>query len=101
MIQNYTQEIRLGQLADMVGMSEVAFSRFFRLRTSKSVTDYLLDIRIGNAIRLLVDSTQSISEICYSCGFNNLSNFNRIFRKRKDCTPKEFRENYNKKKTIV
>ncbi|MBP1638701.1 MAG: helix-turn-helix transcriptional regulator [Bacteroidetes bacterium] len=101
MIQNYTQEIRLGQLADIVGMSEVAFSRFFKLRTGKSVTDYLLDIRIGNAIRLLVDSTQSISEICYSCGFNNLSNFNRIFLKRKGCTPKEFRENYNKKKTIV
>jgi AraC-like DNA-binding protein len=100
-MQNYTQEIRLGKLADMVGMSEVAFSRFFRLRTGKSVTDYLLDIRIGNAIRMLVDSTQSVSEVSYSCGFNNLSNFNRIFRKRKGCTPKEFRENYNKKKTIV
>jgi transcriptional regulator GlxA family with amidase domain len=101
LMQNYTQEIRLGKLADMVGMSEVAFSRFFRLRTGKSVTDYLLDIRIGNAIRMLVDSTQSVSEVSYSCGFNNLSNFNRIFRKRKGCTPKEFRENYNKKKTIV
>ncbi len=101
LMQNYTQEIRLGKLADMVGMSEVAFSRFFRLRTGKSVTDYLLDIRIGNAIRILVDSTQSVSEVSYSCGFNNLSNFNRIFRKRKGCTPKEFRENYNKKKTIV
>jgi AraC-like DNA-binding protein len=98
---HYTEEIRLSQLANIVGMTEVAFSRFFRLRTGKNLTDYLLDIRIGNAIRLLVDSTQSISEICYCCGFNNLSNFNRIFRKRKGCTPKEFRENYNKKKIIV
>ena len=101
LLQNYTQEIRLAQLADMVSMSEVAFSRFFRLHTGKSVTDYLLDIRIGSAIRMLVDTTQSVSEICYGCGFNNLSNFNRIFRKRKGCTPKEFRENYNKKKMIV
>lgn len=99
--QNYTQEIRLSELADMVGMSEVAFSRFFKVRTGKSVTDYLLDIRIGHVIRLLVDTTQSISEVCYGCGFNNLSNFNRIFKKRKGCTPKEFRENYNKKKIIV
>jgi AraC-like DNA-binding protein len=101
LMQHYTEEIRLSQLANIVGMTEVAFSRFFRLRTGKNLTDYLLDIRIGNAIRLLVDSTQSISEICYCCGFNNLSNFNRIFRKRKGCTPKEFRENYNKKKIIV
>jgi AraC-like DNA-binding protein len=101
LMQHYTEEIRLSQLANMVGMTEVAFSRFFRLRTGKNLTDYLLDIRIGHAIRLIVDSTQSISEICYCCGFNNLSNFNRIFRKRKGCTPKEFRENYNKKKIIV
>ncbi len=99
--QHYMEDVRLSTLAGMVGMSEVAFSRFFSVRTGKSVTDYLLDIRIGSVIRLLVDSTQSISEICYCCGFNNLSNFNRIFRKRKGCTPKEFRENYNKTKMIV
>ena len=51
--------------------------------------------------RLLVDSTMSIAEICYECGFNNLSNFNRIFKKKKECSPKEFRENYRKKKKLV
>ncbi|MDD4590103.1 MAG: helix-turn-helix domain-containing protein, partial [Parabacteroides sp.] len=50
---------------------------------------------------LLVDTTNSISEICYECGFNNLSNFNRIFKKRKECSPKEFRENYRKTKLII
>jgi AraC-like DNA-binding protein len=82
-------------------MTEASFSRFFKQRTGKSVTDYLLDIRIGNAIRLLVDSSQTIGEICFSSGFNNLSNFNRIFRKRKGCSPKEFRDNYHKKKVLV
>jgi AraC-like DNA-binding protein len=101
LMAHYTEEIRLAQLAELAGMSDVAFSRFFHLRTGKSVTDYLIDIRIGAAIRLLVDSSQSISEICFCCGFNNLSNFNRIFKKRKDCTPKEFRENYHKKKVII
>jgi transcriptional regulator GlxA family with amidase domain len=63
--------------------------------------DYIISIRLGHATRLLVDSTMSISEICYACGFNNISNFNRIFKKKKNCSPKEFRENYRKKKVVV
>ena len=98
---HYQEEIRLGQLAGMVGMTDVSFSRFFKLRTGKNLTDYIIDIRLGFASRLLVDSTMSIAEICYECGFNNLSNFNRIFKKKKDCSPKEFRENYRKKKKLI
>lgn len=67
----------------MVGMSPVAFSRFFKLRTGKTLSEYIIDIRLGYASRLLVDSNKTISEICFECGFNNLSNFNRIFRKRR------------------
>jgi AraC-like DNA-binding protein len=48
-----------------------------------------------------VDSTMSVAEICYECGFNNLSNFNRIFKKKKECSPKEFRDNYRKKKKLI
>jgi AraC-like DNA-binding protein len=98
---HYKEEIRLVQLADLVGMTPVAFSRFFKLRTGRSLSDYIIDIRLGNAARLLIDTTASVSEICYESGFNNLSNFNRIFKKKKDCSPKEFRENYRKKKQIV
>lgn len=98
---HFHEEIRLSQLADLVNMSEVSFSRFFKLRTGKNLTDYLIDIRLGHAARLLADSTQTVSEIGYNCGFNNLSNFNRIFRKKKGCTPKEFRENYKKKRVII
>lgn len=99
--EHYQEEIRLNQLADMVGMSAVAFSRFFKLRTGKVLSDYIIDIRLGHASRLLVDSTMSVAEICYECGFNNLSNFNRIFKKKKNCSPKEFRENYCKKKIVI
>lgn len=98
---HFTEEIRLSQLAESVNMTEASFSRFFKQRTGKSVTDYLLDIRIGNAIRLLVDSSQTIGEICFNSGFNNLSNFNRLFRKRKGCSPKEFRDNYHKKRILI
>jgi len=101
LMSHYTEEIRLPQIASLIGMSEASFSRFFKLRTGKCFTDYLIDIRLGSAIRLLVDSEQTISEICFNCGFNNISNFNRIFKNRKGCTPKEFRDNYRKTKTIV
>jgi len=56
---------------------------------------------LGHATRQLVDSTKTVAEICYECGFNNLSNFNRIFKKKKGCSPKEFREIYYKKKIFV
>lgn len=87
-------------MAHLVGMTSTSFSRFFKLRTGKTLSDYVIDIRIGFASRLLVDTTMSVAEICYECGFNNLSNFNRIFKKKKDCSPKEFREYYRKKKII-
>ena len=99
--QHYNEEIRLGQLADLVSMTSVSFSRFFKLRTGKNLSEYIIDIRLGHATRMLVDSTMSIAEICFECGFNNLSNFNRIFKKKKNCTPKEFRENYQKKKKLI
>ncbi|MDR2512147.1 MAG: AraC family transcriptional regulator, partial [Bacteroidales bacterium] len=98
---HYCEKISLDQLAAVAGMTAVSFSRFFKLRTGKTFSDYLIDIRLGHAARMLVDSANSIAEIGYNCGFNNLSNFNRIFKKKKGCSPKEFRENYRKKKVVV
>lgn len=99
--QNYRYEIRLPQVADIAGMSPSAFSRFFKLHTGRNLSEYIIDLRLGYASRMLVDSTHSIAEISFSCGFNNLSNFNRIFKKRKGCSPSEFRENYHKTRVIV
>ena len=99
--QNYRYEIRLPQLADIAGMSPSAFSRFFKLHTGRNLSEYIIDLRLVYASRMLVDSTHSIAEISFSCGFNNLSNFNRIFKKRKGCSPSEFRENYHKTRVII
>lgn len=99
--KNYSEEIRLQTLSELVGMTPTAFSRFFKLRTGRTISDYIIDIRLGYASRLLVDSSMSIVEICYQCGFNNVSNFNRIFKKKKLCSPKAFRENYRKNKIVV
>ena len=98
---NYVHDLKLEKLAAMVGMTPTAFSRFFKTHTNQTLQSYIIDIRLGHAIRALVDSTMICSEICYSCGFNNLSNFNRLFKKKKGCTPMEFREKYNKNKIIV
>lgn len=99
--KHYTEEIRLADLADLVGMSTTSFSRFFKLRSGKTLSDYVVEMRLGVASRQLVDTTNSVSEICYDCGFNTLSNFNRLFRKYKGCSPTEFREKYFKTKVIV
>ena len=99
--QNYMDELRLKQLADIAGMSSSAFSRFFKLHTGRNLSEYIIDIRLGYAARLLVDTSRSISEISLECGFNNLSNFNRIFKKKKGCSPTKFRENYRKTRIIV
>lgn len=93
--KNFEKDIMLSEAARMTAMTEVAFSRFFKARTGKTFVDTVNEIRLGHASRLLIDTTQSVSEIAYRCGFNNLSNFNRLFKKKKDCTPKAFREEYN------
>lgn len=98
---HYREDIRLAQLSDIAGMSDSSFSRFFKLHTGRNLSDYIIDLRLGHACRQLVDSTDSVAEICYASGFNNLSNFNRIFRKRKGCSPSEFRENYHKTRIVI
>jgi AraC-like DNA-binding protein len=95
MNDNYDKPIILKDISKLVNMTEVSFSRFIKKRTGSTFIDSLNEIRLGHATRLLIDTTHSISEISYNCGFNNISNFNRIFKKKKNCTPREFRQNFS------
>lgn len=99
--KNYKEEIRLSVLAEMACMSESAFSRYFKLHTGRTVSDFIMDLRLGFASRMLVDTNQSIAEISFQCGYNNLSHFNRVFKRKKGCSPGEFRSQYRKTKIIV
>ena len=92
---NFQKNISLNEAAKLTNMTPVSFSRFFKMRTGITFMDSLLEMRLGQSSRLLIDTTQSVSEVAYNCGFNNISNFNRLFKKKKGCTPKEFRENYS------
>ena len=98
---HYQEEIRLDDCAARAGMTPSAFSRFFKQHTGRTLMDYIIDIRLGNAARLLVDTALGISEISFACGFNNLSNFNRAFKARRGYTPRDFRTLFKKNRVFV
>lgn len=102
MHNNYHRKITLEEAASLVNMSVPSFSRFIRSRTGFSFVNCLNNIRVGSAARFLIDEpSETISSIAYRCGFNNLSNFNRIFKAKRGITPKEFRSYYRKNKIII
>jgi len=78
---NYRQQIRLEVIAGHIGMNPSAFSRYFKEKTGKSFTEFVNEMRIGYACKLLLEGKQTVSQICFESGFNNLSNFNRCFKK--------------------
>jgi len=95
MHSNYSTDISLAQVSKLAGMPETSFARFIKKHTGKTFVVVLNDIRLGHATRMLIETTHSIAEIANQCGFNNISNFNRFFKKKKNCTPKEFRESFS------
>ena len=98
---NYNKPVTLKDVSAEVNMREVSFSRFIRKRTGRTFIEILNGIRLNHATRLLMETTQSVAEIAYKCGFNNLSYFNRIFKKNNNCTPLTFRENYAESKIYI
>lgn len=89
--ENLSQKITLSDAAKLAHMSDSAFSHFFKRQTSISFITYVNNLRVAKACDLLANTALSASEICYECGFNNKSNFIRLFSKRKNMTPIEYR----------
>lgn len=85
------QDLRLSEAARLVHLSEGAFSRFFRAHTGKTFPRFVNELRIGRACRMLTEGEKHITEVAFACGFTNLSNFNRQFRRLKGLSPREFR----------
>ncbi|MEO6631182.1 MAG: AraC family transcriptional regulator, partial [Mucilaginibacter sp.] len=98
---NYDKPVALAEAAKIANMPTVSFSRFFKKRTGKSFIDTINEIRLGHASRMLVDTNYTIALIAYKCGFNNISNFNRAFKRKKQCVPREFRETYTSGKVFI
>jgi AraC-like DNA-binding protein len=93
---NFNSNITLKQVASQIYLTESNFCKFFKKATGKTFSDYLNEIRINEASRLLLQTDKTISQISFECGFETLSYFNRVFLKKKNQTPSGFRNNNNK-----
>lgn len=94
-VMNHFQgKVSLEDAADLANLSVSAFSRFFKSRMNRSFSDFLTEVRIAHACKLLHDTDLNVSEVAFSSGFHTLSNFNRLFRQRTQKTPLEYRKEY-------
>lgn len=98
--QHYTESMCAEQLARMAHMSTNHFHRFFKKRMERTLTEFINQLRIGKACKLLVNTNQSITSISDQCGFKNISNFNRRFLNLKESTPSQFRKRLKKKSLV-
>ena len=90
-IKNFKNNISLDEVAATIHMTPASFCRYFKRCTYKTFIQYLNEIRIGYAKKLLVEDKYNISQVAYECGFNNLSNFNKQFKKTTEMTPKNYK----------
>ena len=93
--RNFRDEITLDTVAAVAFMNPSSFSRYFRQHTGKSFTDFIIEIRIGQACRMLIETEEAITSVIYDCGFRNQSNFNNFFRRKMGMTPLEYRKSHH------
>jgi len=96
MIENFKKQISLKEIAAIGNISPNSFCKFFKSRSRKTYTQFIREIRIGHACKLLIDNNLNIKEICYESGFNNFSSFHKHFKLIKGKTPLEYQKNFLK-----
>lgn len=93
-MNHYHREIRQEEVAGLASMTPAAFSRYFKRQTRKTFTEFILEVRIAQACKLLIEEDLSIGEVAFRCGFHNISNFNRRFKMTQGRTPREYRKEF-------
>ena len=93
-LENFTRPVCLEEVAAVASMSQPAFCRYFKSRTRKTYSAFLLELRLSHACNLLMNTETSVAQVCYESGFNTFSNFNRYFKKSKGMTPVAYRKQY-------
>lgn len=98
---NFKKEITLEEIANIANLSVTSFCRYFKTITKKTYYDFLIEIRVSHACRMLIEDLQPTEIICFECGFNNVSNFYRHFKKITNMTPLEYKRKYHSKKLTI
>jgi AraC-like DNA-binding protein len=93
-LNHFTREISLDQIARVAHLTPHGFCRYFKSRIKKTFSRFLIEVRVGYACKLLAESDKPVADICYECGFNNFSNFNRHFKSIAGRTPLNHRKYY-------
>ncbi|MEJ5145620.1 helix-turn-helix domain-containing protein [Sphingobacterium sp. MYb388] len=88
---NFSKEINLEEVSKIANMTKHAFCRYFKTRTQKTFIQFVNEVRISQACKLINEDKNQIGNIAYDCGFNSLSNFNKIFKTTKGITPSEYK----------
>ena len=96
-LQNFRRKITLSEVAILAHMTPSSFSRYFRNHTNKTFSDFLGELRIGYACKLLIEQKMNSTQACYESGFHTLSNFNKQFKSITNRTPGEYRREYGVK----
>lgn len=91
-LANISGEVHTSEAARLTGMTNPSFCRFFKRNTGNNFVGYVRKLRIGAACKLLVESTLPVTDVCYEVGYQNVSNFNRHFRREKGVTPSRYRQ---------
>ncbi|MCW5912576.1 MAG: helix-turn-helix domain-containing protein [Cyclobacteriaceae bacterium] len=84
------RKIKINEVASVANLSSEAFCRYFKIRTRKTYTNFLNEVRVSHACKMLIEGNHNIQSICYDSGFQNLSHFNRQFKKVTEKTPSKY-----------
>jgi AraC-like DNA-binding protein len=98
---NFDKRISLQEVAELINLTPTAFCRFFKLRTNKTFSQFLIEVRINQACKMLSNGNFNVTETFFSCGYNNSSNFHRHFRQHTGLTPSEYKDQVMKNHQVA
>jgi AraC-like DNA-binding protein len=93
-LKNFKSQIKLEEIAEIANISPSSFCRYFKLKTQKTYTRFINEIRIGNACKLLIENDINVKQICYECGYNNFASFYKFFKSITDKSPLNYQKEF-------
>lgn len=93
-LKSFKRKIMLDEIADIAGMSRNAFCRYFKSRTGKTFSQFLIELRVGHACKLLIENNLNVKQICYESGFHNFAGFHKYFKQYTGRSPLNYQKEY-------